>query len=88
MGFGFWFWIFAVTVLTLLTAWGIIHEDRVIAWERRTWKRIRSWYKRRELDWICDRLTAAGLTVTPIAQIEYRDDSCIRLINDYYGIKK
>ena len=26
---------------TLFAAWGIIHEDKLIRWERRTWFRLR-----------------------------------------------
>lgn len=89
MGIGFWAGIAVVIVLTLLTAWGIMNEARVAAWERRTWARFRRWYKKRQIEWISAKLTDAGLTVVPVARTEIRerDAGCVALIEDFYRQK-
>lgn len=83
----YWVWITAVCALTLLTAWGIVCEDKLAAWERRTWARFRRWRKERQIERIAATLAEAGLTVVPMERAERRDAGCLRLIEDFYKTK-
>lgn len=83
---GYFIWVAWITIGTLITAWGILHEEQVKAWEVRTWARFRRWRKARQIERIAETLAEVGLTVVPMepAEIRERDKSCLALIEEYY----
>ena len=87
---GYWIFIATVSVAALWCAWGIVNEERLIAFERRAWMRFRRWLRDRWIDRTAGRLAAEGLLVvrTGEARPIERDASCLQLVNEYFEAQK
>lgn len=87
---GYKIFIAAVIVASIWCAWAIVHEDRMIAFERRLWARIRLWARDRWIDRTAGRLAAEGLIV--VRNVETlpleRDASCLQVIEAFYNTQK
>lgn len=86
----YWCFIAFIVAASIFCAWGIMHEDRLIAFERRLWARIKLWARDRWIDRTAGRLAAEGLIVVRNVETRplERDASCLQVIEAFYDAQK